>query len=261
MPWNILTEMVNSENAIIATMLDTPALRENVYKDIPKLSEIRMIEVSQMFGVNSVEDFSPNGDREGRSMSWPTISRAVLLRDGYRCRICGKGNLTPVDNVSEYDRVHFDLEVHHIIPRKDGGSDTFRNLITLCSSCHHSTFSNSYSGVPVREQPDLFSFERKVILIFPPDFSSYPGTAKVHGILRDYRRVYDQENLMYVMLPYRGGRQAVTGSRMTIEEYRKAVSDISSSMDISDYITMVVQIAGKDEKCRFLLDRSGRMLA
>ncbi len=253
--------MVNSRIAMDTKMLDIPALRESVYKDIPKLSEIKMLDVSQMFGINSVEDFSPDGDKEGKSISWPTISRAVLLRDGYRCRICGRGNLTPVDSSSAYDKVHFDLEVHHIIPRKDGGSDSFRNLITLCSSCHHSTFSNSYSGIPVREQPDLFSFERRVTLIFPPDFSYYHGTTTVHGILRDYRRVYDQENLTYTMIPYRGSKQPVTGARITIEEYRKAVSEISSSVEISDYITMMVQIAGRDEKCRFLLDRSGRILA
>ena len=242
-------------------MLDTPALQENVYKDIPKLSEIRMQDVSQMFGLNNVEDFSPDGDRGQKNVPWPTISRAVLLRDDYRCRICGRGSLTAVDKSSTYDKVHFDLEVHHIVPRKDGGSDSFRNLITLCSSCHHSTFSNSYSGVPVRNKFDLFSFERSVTLIFPPDFSPRSSRPVIHGILKDYRRVYDQENLTYVLIPYRGGHQPVTGARMTLEEYRKIVSEMSTIMEISDYITMMVQIAGSSEKCRFLLDGAGKILA
>ena len=47
--------------------------------------------------------------------------KAVYARDGYLCALCGS--------------VQY-LQVHHVIPRSQGGSDFPENLITLCSKCH-----------------------------------------------------------------------------------------------------------------------------
>lgn len=48
----------------------------------------------------------------------------ILYRDGHICQHC-KGT-------SKDTRLH----VHHIIFKRDGGSDTQENLITLCETCH-----------------------------------------------------------------------------------------------------------------------------
>lgn len=53
------------------------------------------------------------------------IRKAVILRDDLKCKECGKYNTV--------------LEVHHIKPRRLGGSTTLDNLITLCSKCHQKT--------------------------------------------------------------------------------------------------------------------------
>lgn len=53
------------------------------------------------------------------------IRKAVIFRDGCKCRECGKFNTK--------------LEVHHIKPRRLNGSNTLNNLITLCSNCHQKT--------------------------------------------------------------------------------------------------------------------------
>ena len=53
------------------------------------------------------------------------IRKAVILRDGCKCRECGKTNCK--------------LEVHHIKPRRLNGSNTLSNLITLCEKCHQKT--------------------------------------------------------------------------------------------------------------------------
>ena len=53
----------------------------------------------------------------------PATRQAVLARDGYRCSIRGCGN------------TQF-LEVHHIRPRSEGGSNKLENLAAICSSCH-----------------------------------------------------------------------------------------------------------------------------
>lgn len=52
---------------------------------------------------------------------WRYFQEQARLRDNYRCVVCG-----------------FDLttDVHHITPRKQGGTDGFSNLITLCPNHH-----------------------------------------------------------------------------------------------------------------------------
>ncbi|MGE4274607.1 MAG: HNH endonuclease [Candidatus Methanomethylophilaceae archaeon] len=58
---------------------------------------------------------------------WPGIRKTILERDGHRCRGCG-------DSVRE--RATWLVEVHHIIPRVEGGGDHPSNLETLCAECH-----------------------------------------------------------------------------------------------------------------------------
>jgi hypothetical protein len=50
----------------------------------------------------------------------------VLKRDGYRCRICPDTREAP----------HCKLHVHHKIPRAEGGTNSLRNLLTVCDLCH-----------------------------------------------------------------------------------------------------------------------------
>jgi hypothetical protein len=53
----------------------------------------------------------------------PALRRAVLRRDNGRCTVTGCRHATFVD-------------VHHLVPRADGGRHLSENLITLCSAHH-----------------------------------------------------------------------------------------------------------------------------
>ena len=58
-----------------------------------------------------------------------TIRKAVYKRDHYRCALC--------------DSARF-IQVHHVIPKGQGGSVTsMHNLITLCSDCHSAVHGNN----------------------------------------------------------------------------------------------------------------------
>ena len=61
---------------------------------------------------------------------WDKIREKVLERDNYQCRFCEK---TDSDHREEYGA---GLDVHHIIPKNDGGKDKLQNLAALCRSCH-----------------------------------------------------------------------------------------------------------------------------
>ena len=47
--------------------------------------------------------------------------KAIYSRDGYRCALCDSTQT---------------IQIHHCIPRGQGGSNHEHNLITLCSFCH-----------------------------------------------------------------------------------------------------------------------------
>jgi len=59
---------------------------------------------------------------------WQSRRTKVLKRDNHRCQNCGRegGNQGPAE-----------LHAHHVVPRKDGGSDKVSNLRTLCKECHN----------------------------------------------------------------------------------------------------------------------------
>ena len=67
-------------------------------------------------------DISGKEYQNGPSKGYYNVKQAVLSRDNYTCQSCKK------------EAQH--LEVHHIIPRHQDGSDSMENLVTLCNDCH-----------------------------------------------------------------------------------------------------------------------------
>lgn len=73
-------------------------------------------------GITPIEGFAAKAKAErARNRRKGSIKKAILNRDGHKCQKCG---------------AIFDLHVHHIVPRSEGGADDEANLVTLCSNCH-----------------------------------------------------------------------------------------------------------------------------
>lgn len=51
----------------------------------------------------------------------PLTRQNIFRRDGFRCGYCGTSH---------------NLTIDHIVPRSQGGDDTWENLITACESCN-----------------------------------------------------------------------------------------------------------------------------
>lgn len=70
-----------------------------------------------------------------KSYNWILLRTDIIIRDNFTCQMC-----------KQHFRYNLSaLTVHHIIPRKDNGSDDPRNLITLCKHCHDIAELNSLS--------------------------------------------------------------------------------------------------------------------
>ena len=71
--------------------------------------------------------------------------KAVYRRDGWQCALCG---------------CHDTLQIHHVVPRGEGGSDFPENLITLCSKCHAQAHGiDVYPGVCTQEDVEQACIE------------------------------------------------------------------------------------------------------
>jgi len=86
--------------------------------------------------IENTPDFDPEGSKEEGTTSWKTARILTLWRDDCQCRVCHE----------TYHREN-SVEVHHIIPRKDGGTHNLTNLITLCEKHHKETYKNNYGGL------------------------------------------------------------------------------------------------------------------
>lgn len=86
-------------------------------EDVEKL--VRYL-VTKMNKASSVNVYSPVFYTDVLN---PTDSQriAVAKRDKNRCRVCNSRS---------------NLEIHHIVKRRDGGGNDMDNLITLCNKCH-----------------------------------------------------------------------------------------------------------------------------
>jgi 5-methylcytosine-specific restriction endonuclease McrA len=83
----------------------------------------------------------------------PAVRRQVLARDRHRCQSPG------------CPHTRF-LEIHHKIPRAQGGSHDPENLITLCSACHARVHRHPASQVLAREKEARY----QASLCMVPDF-------------------------------------------------------------------------------------------
>lgn len=96
---------------------------------------------------------------------WGSRRKKVYKRDNYRCQRCGaRGG----------SRGNAELHAHHKTPISEGGSHRYRNLKTVCKSCHknihghgvggHST-SNSSSNAGNEEEVDPVAMAISILLV------------------------------------------------------------------------------------------------
>ena len=83
----------------------------------------RIVVEEAKFDIHKIENPDVEGVeyQHGPQYGFENVKEYVRCRDGYKCRKCGS-------------KTH--LEVHHIVQRKDGGTNHRDNLVTLCHDCH-----------------------------------------------------------------------------------------------------------------------------
>lgn len=71
------------------------------------------------------EYFLKKGSRSARKQIWGTTKHAIAKKTGFKCKVC-----------SELLQSDQQIDIHHILPKKLGGSNAHKNLIRLHKECH-----------------------------------------------------------------------------------------------------------------------------
>ena len=85
----------------------------------------------------------------GNMLVWqrtiPKVPWCIIIRDNYTCQECGITGII-INEHGQPIPCNRGLEVHHIIPVSEGGSDHISNLITLCEECHKKQHRKAING-------------------------------------------------------------------------------------------------------------------
>lgn len=117
------------------------------------------------------------GYQKGANYGFENTKAMVLNRDSYTCQHCrGK---------------HKDskLEVHHIVFRRNGGSDDSENLITLCHTCHkalhngkiHPDFTGKTKGT-LKYATQMNSIRKQLFIIYPDAIETFGYITKANRL-------------------------------------------------------------------------------
>lgn len=123
-------------------------------------------------------DVKGKGYQKGPQYEFSNLRDAVLYRDSYSCQHCKKKKNTR-------------LEVHHIIFRKDGGADTFDNLITLCEDCHAALHRGEFelkAKAKKFSHPTFMGIMRKTLLLRLRNI--YPLVLETYGYITKEDRIF-----------------------------------------------------------------------
>lgn len=74
------------------------------------------------------------------------VRRGIYRRDGFRCALCDSTD---------------GLQIHHVVPRGVGGSNSPMNLICLCWRCHNAAHGSMCCNVPPDISPSVWRPARR----------------------------------------------------------------------------------------------------
>lgn len=120
--------------------------------------------------------YQPWGYQKGHNYGFENTKAAVRNRDSYTCQHCSK----TVKNAK--------LEVHHIVFKRNGGSDEPENLITLCHGCHSKLHAGKINPNFKSKTSGMLKYATQMNHICKKLFECYPEATKTFGYVTSANR-------------------------------------------------------------------------
>ena len=116
--------------------------------------------------------------QKGVNYGYANAREHALVRDSYTCQCCGKKNCR--------------VEVHHIVFRRNSGSDDLENLITLCEDCHKAVHSGEIDLKLKGKRRGTLRYATQMSVIRNMLLKKYPNAIETYGFVTKVNR----ENLV-----------------------------------------------------------------
>ena len=84
--------------------------------------------------------------------------KAVYARDGYRCALCDS---------TKY------IQIHHLVKRSQGGSNSVQTLVTLCADCHALAHGIDLRGVEMTQADMEQAITEYLADYYAPDWNPW----------------------------------------------------------------------------------------
>jgi len=123
--------------------------------------------------------------QQGVQYGFENVKAYVLARDGYQCQ-CGQKGCS------------VRLEVHHIVFRSHGGTDSPENLITLCSK-HHKTLHEGKWVLDVKKHKPLKSatimnvIRTRLLALFPNAIETFGYVTKANRYALELEKSHEND--------------------------------------------------------------------
>jgi len=146
-------------------------------------------QIADLLANDNSHDSEASDEDAGRGWGWilddtDLYEEVRAIRDQNKCRICGILG----------DPSWISVQVHHIVPKAQGGADSPENAITLCASCH--TFVHTkFSGAKAAGVSDPYRYAVVQAIVETAQVGKHKLSESHVGRPPPYRQAYDYADL------------------------------------------------------------------
>lgn len=166
-----------------------------VEKDIDNLEDSTVEELMQEGNIEGF-DKAKVQTSDNREYIDPLLRKAIINRDGGKCRCCGNAGVVELDNRLNMAWADL-LDVHHIHPvfsskvLGEKAGDTEDNLITVCLNCHRSIHLWGYGDlhVDLLSDDDVKKLSESDRILYNKELERLKKVIKLGNVIRDTMRI------------------------------------------------------------------------
>jgi len=155
--FNSFTEIIDSQAG------DT--LEEDIFNKMVLMEEkeLKSKKIEPEDNLSKIKKISENNlqkikrKRESKSVVYtrdPELAARIKLLYNNKCQVCGETFIIPGSQ-------DYYSESHHIIPLREGGGDTFNNIIIVCPTCHKKFDKKFYIMDTKKKEFKIFNEKKK----------------------------------------------------------------------------------------------------
>jgi len=170
--------------------------------------------------------------------------KEVMEKAGYCCCICHRASVS--------------VEVHHITPEAEGGSDSIENAAPLCPNCHSDYGGNPEKRTRIKQMRDWWY--KQTEKVYSGNITSPEQLGQIHMSLQNIN--VKQDSILNKQNKHDSDLMALKSqlkiiANNTIDNMTSVTSDITTAGVLSTAVSSITSLQSGDivcYRCRKLID-------